>query len=212
MKQVTFGFHDMHRYGSAFYQFLVLRKRLFVDTLGWDVPHNATAEMDQYDTPEARYSLVIQDGAVIAGARVMPFDVKWGPHGCMLSDAARGAIQGIPAKIVPDPRRFQNPWECTRLVMTEDLASNAERTRCLGLVVDGLVRLAMAGGAVELVTLTVPSLRRVLRGLGYDVRADSDVFWCAEDGRNYCVLTMPARLPNKRLDDERPREFGTGRA
>jgi acyl homoserine lactone synthase len=210
MRQVTFGFHDMHRYGSAFYDFLVLRKRFFVDTLGWDIPHNQTTEMDQYDNPEAYYSLVLQDGEVIGGARVMPFSVRWGPHGCMLTDAARGKIDGIPADALPDLRQFSRPWECTRLVLADTLRTNAERTRCLALVVDGLVKIGMDRGAQEMVTLTVPALRRVLRGLGYEVRAAGDVFASPEDGRSYCVLAMPARHVAKTTDPTETRELGAG--
>lgn len=60
MNNIRFDFSDFHRYGSAFYEFLALRKQVFVDQLGWDIPHNASVEMDQYDTPLAQYSLVMR--------------------------------------------------------------------------------------------------------------------------------------------------------
>jgi N-acyl-L-homoserine lactone synthetase len=57
MENITFSLATLHRHGSAFYDFLALRKRFFVDTLGWDIPHDDTVEMDQYDNPLAHYSL-----------------------------------------------------------------------------------------------------------------------------------------------------------
>ena len=81
MHNITFDFSDLHRHGSAFYDFLKLRKKVFVDQLGWDVPHDAQVEMDQYDTPVAHYSLVIdEDGEVVGGARAMATTAMWGAH------------------------------------------------------------------------------------------------------------------------------------
>ena len=65
MHGITFDFCDLHRHGSAFVDFLALRKKMFVDTLGWDVPHNERLEMDQYDTPLAHYSVAVMDGQVV---------------------------------------------------------------------------------------------------------------------------------------------------
>ena len=49
MYEISFGFSELHKHGSAFFDFLALRKKVFVDDLGWDVPHDDTLEMDQYD-------------------------------------------------------------------------------------------------------------------------------------------------------------------
>ena len=65
MDNLRFDFSDLHKYGRAFYEFLALRKQVFVDELKWDVPHNDTVEMDQYDTPMAHYSIVMHEGRVI---------------------------------------------------------------------------------------------------------------------------------------------------
>ena len=71
MENVTFNLASLHVHGDAFFQFLGLRKRFFVDQLGWDIPHDDDVEMDQYDNPKAHYSLVLRDGEVIGGARAM---------------------------------------------------------------------------------------------------------------------------------------------
>ena len=51
MENIRFDFSNFHRHGTAFYDFLALRKQVFVDDLGWDIPHDENVEMDQYDTP-----------------------------------------------------------------------------------------------------------------------------------------------------------------
>ena len=88
MHNITFDLSNLHRYGSAFYEYLQLRKQYFVDTLHWDIPHNDAVEMDQYDNPTAFYSLVIDQGKVVGGARAMPTTAQWGSHSYMLRDAA----------------------------------------------------------------------------------------------------------------------------
>ena len=44
MENITFDLLDMHRHGAAFYDYLRMRKRVFVDELGWDIPHNDFVE------------------------------------------------------------------------------------------------------------------------------------------------------------------------
>lgn len=189
---ITFDLSDMHLYGSAFYEFLRLRKRFFVDTLAWDIPHNDDVEMDQYDNPTAAYSLAIMNGRLVGGARVMRFSDKWGSHGCMLQDAANGRIEGIPADLLPQSHGFANTSECTRLVLSDQLISPDDRQECLALVVQGLVERAIRHGSDDLVTLTVPGFRRSLRKLGYDVEQVGEKYRNMHDGRSYAILSMPA--------------------
>ncbi|HEY9037720.1 MAG TPA: acyl-homoserine-lactone synthase [Roseovarius sp.] len=189
---ITFDLSDMHLHGSAFYEFLGLRKRFFVDTLAWDIPHNNDVEMDQYDNPTAAYSVAMMNGRLVGGARLMRFSDKWGSHGCMLQDAAEGRIDGIPADLLPRAHRFANSSECTRLVLSDQLTSQDDRQEALGLVVQGLVTLAIDQGSADLVTLTVPGFRRSLRKLGYDVEQVGEKYRNKHDGRSYAILSMPA--------------------
>ncbi|WP_108485107.1 acyl-homoserine-lactone synthase [Oceaniglobus ichthyenteri] len=189
---ITFDLSDMHLHGSAFYDFLALRKRFFVDTLAWNIPHNDTVEMDQYDNPTAAYSVVTLNGRLVGGARVMRFCDTWGSHGCMLRDAADGRIDGIPADLLPRSQSFANASECTRLVLSDQIASADDRQTCLALVVRGLVELAIRQGSDQLVTLTVPGFRRSLGKLGYDVTQLGEKYRNKHDGRSYAILSMPA--------------------
>lgn len=194
MQNVCFDFSTMHEHGRAFYDFLKLRKALFVDTLGWEIPHNGTVEMDQYDTPEAHYSLVLEDGEVVGGARAMPVEVHWGSHGCMLSDAMAGHLEGIPPWIVAPDQDISGAWECTRLVISDRLAGFESRTECLRLIVDGLIAMAGAQGATDLVSLSPMPLQRALRQLGHDVSRIGQPYKCPSDGRTYATLSMPTRV------------------
>ena len=98
MHTITFDFLGQHRHGSAFHEYLRLRKSFFVNELGWDIPHNDDVEMDQYDNPCAHYSLVQRNGKVVGGARIMPTTAAWGRHTYMLRDALRGGLESIPPR------------------------------------------------------------------------------------------------------------------
>jgi len=195
MHNITFDFLGQHRHGAAFHEYLRLRKTFFVDELGWDIPHNDDVEMDQYDNPCAHYSLVLRNGRVVAGARVMSTAATWGKHSYMLRDARRGQIDQIPRNALDADIATDDVWECTRLVTSDSVVGRADRALCLSMVVDGLVEIATRHGGVELVTLTRPSLMRALRQLGFDVNQLGPAYLSESDGCRYAVLQMPATAP-----------------
>ena len=163
MDLITFTLADLHMHGSAFYDFLKLRKRFFVDELGWDIPHDDDVEMDQYDNPTAHYALVLRDGEVIGGARAMATTAKWGSHSYMLRDALKGKLIDIPPSVMAANVETETMWECTRLVMPNEVDSHADRSMCLGMIVQGLVGVAAENGAERLMSLSPLALMRALR-------------------------------------------------
>lgn len=191
MECITFNFAQLHSYGASFFDFLGLRKRFFVDELGWDIPHDDTLEMDQYDNPKAWYSLVLRDGQVIGGARAMSTTAKWGNHSYMLRDAVNGKLIDIPPSILNEDIVQDDVWECTRLVMSNDVATHAERSACLQLIVQGLVDVAAAEGADRLMSLSPLALMRALRQLGFGAERIGEPYTNDSDGRRYAVLAMP---------------------
>lgn len=201
MHAITFDFLAQHRHGSAFHEYLRLRKSFFVDELGWDIPHNDDVEMDQYDNPCAHYSLVMRNGRVVGGARIMPTTATWGRHTYMLRDALRGSIDSIPPGVVPADYGSKEIWECTRLVISDRVVSANDRAHCLLLVVEGLVEIAARLGGEELVTLTRPALVRALRQLGFAANRIGEPYR-SEDGREYAVLHMPAMASSHRMAAE----------
>lgn len=191
MENITFNFTNLHCHGGAFFDFLGLRKRFFVDELGWDIPHDATHEMDQYDNPKAWYSLVLEDGVVIGGARAMSTTATWGSHSYMLRDAVKGKLIDIPPEVLGQDIAQDDIWECTRLVMSNAVSTHAARSTCLQLIVQGLVDVAGAQGADRLMSLSPLALMRALRQLGFGAERIGQPYLNEGDGRRYAVLAMP---------------------
>jgi N-acyl-L-homoserine lactone synthetase len=191
MENICFGFSELHRHGPAFFEFLKLRKRIFVDQLKWDVPHDDTAY----------YSLVMRDGEVIGGARTMATSSSWGAHTYMLRDAYSGKLPHIPPQVMSVEIATPKVWECTRLVIANELETQAERVDCLRLIVDGLVELTRRHGAEELICLSSLQLMRVLRQIGYEVSRLGETYRNDEDGRQYGVLRMPAEFSTARRQE-----------
>ncbi len=188
MKSIVFSMAGMHLYGSAFYDFLRLRKRFFVDNLGWDIPNDGIVEMDQYDTPMAYYSLVEQDGRVIGGARCQPTVARWGIYSTMMEDASRGLLDDIPFDLFKDHMAGPDIWEGTRLVVSDDLTSVAQRTRCLALVIDGLMRIIGPRGGTSMITLSPTALERTTKMVGLQTTQVSRPYICGSDSREYALF------------------------
>jgi N-acyl-L-homoserine lactone synthetase len=202
MHNITFDFLGQHRHGTAFHEFLRLRKTFFVDALGWDIPHNDEVEMDQYDNPCAHYSLVIHRGAVVGGARTMPTDTAWGRHTYMLRDALRGSLEQIPPDAMGSDVATDEVWECTRLVISNRLDCQAARSECLSLIVGGLIDVASSHGGQELMSLSPLPLMRALRQLGFAASLHGQPYLSENDGRRYAVLRMPAMQSSQRIAAE----------
>lgn len=192
MLNITFDLSGLHHHGTAFYDYLRLRKQFFVDTLGWNIPHDANVEMDQYDNPLAHYSLVLRDGQVIGGARTMPTTSSWGQYTYMLRDAVAGKLADIPAQVMGSEVQRPDVWECTRLVMSDSVNNHQDRALCLSLIVEGLAEVARRHGASELMSLSPLSLMRALRQLGWAADRIGEPYDNPGDGRRYAVLSMPA--------------------
>ena len=194
MKNITFELYNVHQHGSSFYDYLALRKQFFVDTLKWQIPHNADVEMDQYDNPMARYSLVLDDdGRVLAGSRAMSTAATWGDHTCMLKDAMTGKLSSIPSNLLDEVIDSPKVWECTRLVISPEVKSMRARTQCLDLIVEGLIDMANAEAADTLISLSNLWLLRALERLGYGAELMGDPYTNDDDGHKYAVMAIAAR-------------------
>lgn len=177
----------MHVHGPAFYEFLRLRKRFFVDGLGWNIPTDGIVEMDQYDTPLAHYSLVELNGKIIGGARCQPVECQWGPYTCMIKDAARGLLEDIPGDLFKPDMSGPTVWEGTRLVVSDEISSLAGRTRCLALIIDGLMRVIGARGGTAMLTLSPTALHRTTKIVGLKATQISRPYTSA-DAREYALF------------------------
>jgi len=190
MQTKIFELAGLHVHGAAFFDYLALRKRFFVDQLGWDIPHNDKYEMDQYDNPTAWYSLVVEDGKVLGGARVAPTTSSWGEHTYMMRDAFEGRINSIPKSALPDNVASDQVWEMTRLVMSDDLTNFADRRMCLQLICDGCIDIVQSHGCEELRAMSSVAMLRVLRQTGYPVDRLGSTWRDPGDGRQYSAMKM----------------------
>lgn len=190
MENITFELSGLHAFGPAYFDYLALRKKFFVDTLGWGIPHDNRYEMDQYDNPLARYSLVLRNGEVIAGARAMPTSAIWGSHTYMLGDAVSGKLSTIPSDVIAEQIATSKVWECTRLVIADHITAMPDRIKCLELIVDGLIDMAEESGADKLISLSNLWLLRALRQLGYAADLMGKPYVNADDGHKYAVMAI----------------------
>jgi len=110
----------------------------------------------------------------------------------MLKDAFEGKLIDIPPSVMPKQMVDENVWECTRLVMSDDVSTHAERSMCLGLIVQGLIDVAVDQGANSLISLSPLALMRALRQLGFGAERIGDPYLNEGDGRRYAVLSMTA--------------------
>lgn len=212
MENITFNLAQLHQYGSAFYDFLGLRKRFFVDQLGWKIPHDDDVEMDQYDNPKAFYSLILRENKVIGGARVMATTAQWGAHTYMLRDAVAGKLVGIPADILPEAGVTAKIWEVTRVVISDEVSTQADRSQCLSMMLDGAIGVAKARGATELMSLSPVAMSRTLRKLGFDARRIGEPYRNEEDGRRYACISMPTVTSTRFQRHASPFDFRTASA
>jgi acyl homoserine lactone synthase len=199
MENITFNFVQLHQHGPAFSNFLRLRKHFFVDSLGWDIPHDDEFEMDQYDNPKASYSLAMKDGEVVGGVRVMPTTAKWGTHSYMLRDAFHGKLIDIPSDVLSEEILSPTVWEGTRIVVSDKLTTHRVRAQCLSTIMDGMIDLVASQGGERIMALCPLAMMRALRKRGYDVGTVGNPHQNVGDGRRYAVLTMPAEKATENL-------------
>ena len=122
----------------------------------------------------------------------------WGEHTYMLRDAWSGKLPHIPRDVMSVEIASPAVWECTRLVMSDELVSQAERSECLTLIIDGLVEMARGKGATTMISLSPLPLMRAMRQLGYQVTMLGEAYRSGEDGRQYGVLRMPTEYSTAR--------------
>lgn len=202
MRKITFELSELHRHGPAYFDYLKLRKRFFVDQLGWDIPHNETYEMDQYDNPTAWYSLVVSGETVLGGARVMPTTARWGKHTYMMRDAHQGSLDTIPSNPLPTGVSAPEVWEMTRMVLCDTLTTNDVRRTALQLVCDGCIDIVEAHGCRELRAMSSLAMLRVLRQSGYPVDRLGEAWTDESDGRRYSAMKMDIAVPSHAIAAE----------
>ena len=106
--------HQREQHARAVGEYYRLRKKVFHDQLGWDVPVVGDEERDPLDDLPCTYALSLgPDGAVNAGIRLIPTTQT------TLLDLA---FDGL----VPDAFNFRSPtiWELSRYCVDHNLATD----------------------------------------------------------------------------------------
>jgi len=116
---VAFKFGDP-RYKDMLEDYFRLRKKIFVDDLEWDLPHQDGMEIDQYDQETAEYVVAMKHGECVGGCRMHPttsfFRKEDQTYTYMLRDAVAGKLPDFPRNVT-----FYSPvepkiWELTRVI------------------------------------------------------------------------------------------------
>lgn len=177
-------------YGALYHQHLKQRRKLFVDELGWPVPHDEQIEMDQYDRFDATYVLVEDQGEVVAYARLLPTtsEVVFGEvqFSYLVRDAVEGLLPGIPTNIMagqPAPIT-SDVWEMTRF-QAKDRRAMRELFRRAAQFLEEV-------GATHTISFTRRSFMGILNGLHLPTKSvGPDVTYGT---KRYCVLVTDLQV------------------
>lgn len=176
----------IHHFGSLWFEHLEVRKRLFIDVHGWNVPHNDRAEWDQYDTAATAYIITHRSGRVLASSRLLRCDHDSGGWSYMIRDAAKGRLQGIPANLIQAPPTSSDTWEATRFAADPVLPADL-RNAALSENARQLIRYAEQQGASSILALMPPAFVRWLRQAGLETKRAGPIVQTG-DGQRACVI------------------------
>lgn len=135
-----------------------LRKRIFVDHFGWDVPHRDGREIDVYDTNHTLYLIgKDDDGRIISSARMVP---TTGPH--LLADEFPHLVDGE----VP---RGPHIWEISRYFRlpsdaAPDKVHNGQALCC------SMIEMGLLFGITQFTTVVAMELFPSFLAFGWDVQ------------------------------------------
>lgn len=107
-------------------QFFQLRKKVFVDGMGWDLPKHELGEVDQYDRKGAAYVISEKNGDVVGGMRLMPTTTAFlGRDGkrytYMIKDAREGNLSNMPSDLINCEAPVEETlWEMTRVITSKE--------------------------------------------------------------------------------------------
>jgi len=154
---------DAKAFGHLIKSSFRLRKRVFADTLGWDVPVHGDLEYDLYDDLDPVHLVLTNSNRtrLYASLRLLP---TTGPN----------LLHDIFAETIPDAANLSAPgiWECTRFCVDEEL--DALRVRHAGvpassLLLLGLCEFGLASGISTIAANFDPAMRRIYYKAGCEV-------------------------------------------
>lgn len=172
---------------SVYVSCLQLRRRVFISTMGWNLPDVGGCEFDEYDTPASVHVVALSGGIVVGCMRLLRTDNAQGQTTYMILDAHRGRIPNLPAGLLEQEIQSADTWEASRLAISPDVHAK-DRNAILVALMDHARRYTAAQGGRALLGLMSPLFERVFARAGmhaYRVGPIVD----QRDGR-ICVLRM----------------------
>lgn len=166
IRSAVLSVSTQHHYGELYVEYLKARKRVFIDTKHWDLPHVDGMEFDQYDTPQSRSIVVHEFGQVLAGIRLLPTTAHCGCYTYMLRDAQRGLLEGIPPHVLYEQAPVANHiWEATRLFVSPDVEGE-RRALVQTVLLTEMARAAVSEGASHVIGIVPAVFKRWMARLG----------------------------------------------
>lgn len=182
--EIIHGFNPNYLSSTA-YDFFKLRKKLFVDDMGWDIPHNDDVEFDQYDHMNTSYCVIIDGKRVVGGARILRTDTNSNGWSYMIKDASEGKIAQIPSKIITDAPSNTTTFEITRFTVDPELDLDSRNEILKELSFSSYQSVANMGGEYALALMS-PLFLRWFRNIGIAVDKLGPTVKGEES--SYCVI------------------------
>lgn len=151
--------HERHKFPKEMAEYHNLRKRIFHDKLGWDVPIINNWEIDGYDVLDPVYLLSVNaQDRVVGGVRLLP-TMSFN----MLNDT-------FPV-LLPEGKRIESPliWESSRFVVDTDADEQIgpkRISRAAAEVIMGMNEIGEMYGLTHIVTVYDMFMRRLLLRIG----------------------------------------------
>lgn len=185
MKTIIINGFNTHMMSKPTKDFFKLRKRLFVDEMGWEIPHDGIIEHDQYDHENATYTIILEKNQVIAGARILPTTQRKNGWSYMIKDACDGKIDQIPRNLMTDAPVQNHVYEITRFTVDPDL-SLEKRNQALEYLSIATYDAVAAMGGNYVLALMNPFFLRWFRNIGFCVEKLGPIVKGLE--ASYCVI------------------------
>lgn len=136
------------------------RHKVFIETLGWELPAQAGLELDQFDRPDTMYLAAREeDGRLVGTARLLPTDQPY-----LLAELFPQLLGGA------QPPRSADVWEISRFAAVDfeqaghPMSQFSSPVTCQ--LVREVLRLAASHGVGRLITVSPVGVERLLRRMG----------------------------------------------
>jgi acyl homoserine lactone synthase len=197
MKLHHFTWEDPNANPALYWEFLRLRKKMFVDGRRWPMPCFRGAEFDFYDLPFASYLFLTDDnGRLVAGLRMIRTDNVVEYNGqtltYMIRDAWRGTLPTIPPDVVSAPPPCDaHTWELSRIVSIGGV-------RATGMLVRGVGEAVARLGGTRTIFLGSPQFIMLGHLLGFKVATAGPLITEKESKDSSYQALITNVVPDKR--------------